>query len=207
MGDSLVLKNSLNEEQAELKPPRRTLLANIRNYSVHDEEDDEDSINEKGKDNDNIKIVEGNSSNASSFETSETKKVNVFVHDEKTLETSNSLKSTEDLFEMLKNERMNQKPPEFSDISIKKSTSSDTQISSNILAVSDTETTATILGASTTSLSSIASSVALSFRSAAASKHRRFVGGIDENDLSTPYNRYRCLSPNEHSKYIINLFS
>lgn len=207
MDDSLIVKNSLNEEQAELKPPRRTLLANIRNYSVHDEEDDEDSINEKGKDNDNVKIVEGNSSNASSFETSETKKVNVSVHDDKTLEKSNSLKSTEDLFEMLKNERMNQKPAEFSDITIKKSTSSDTQISSNILAVSDTETTATILGASTTSLSSIASSVALSFRSATASKHRRLVGGIDENDLSTPYNRYRCLSPNEHSKYIINLCS
>ncbi|XP_035725180.1 retinal guanylyl cyclase 2-like isoform X1 [Vespa mandarinia] len=200
LDDSLVVKNPLNDGQAESKHLRRTLLANNRNYSIHDEEDDEDNINEKGKDNGNVKIVEGNSSNASSFETSETKKVNVSVHDEKTLEKSNSLKSTEDLFEMLKNERMNQKPAEFNDITIKKSTSSDTQISSNILAVSDTETTATILGASTTSLTSIASSVALSFRSAAASKHRRLVGGIDENDLSTPYNRYRCLSPNEHNR-------
>ncbi|XP_047348159.1 retinal guanylyl cyclase 2 isoform X3 [Vespa velutina] len=200
LDDSLVVKNSLNDGQAESKHLRRTLLANNRNYSIHDEEDDEDNINEKGKDNGNVKIVEGNSSNASSFETSETKKVNVSVHDEKTLEKSNSLKSTEDLFEMLKNERMNQKPAEFNDITIKKSTSSDTQISSNILAVSDTETTATILGASTTSLTSIASSVALSFRSAAASKHRRLIGGIDENDLSTPYNRYRCLSPNEHNR-------
>ncbi|KAI4498634.1 hypothetical protein M0802_006340 [Mischocyttarus mexicanus] len=157
LDDSLVAKSSLKDGQAESTTARRTILANIKNYSVHDEEDDEDSINEKGKDD-------------------------------------------EDLFELLKNERINQKPTEISDLTIKKSTSSDTQISSNILAVSDTETTATILGASTTSLTSIASSVALSIRSAAASKHRRFIGGIDENDLSTPYNRYRCLSPNEHNR-------
>ncbi|XP_015179182.1 PREDICTED: retinal guanylyl cyclase 2-like isoform X2 [Polistes dominula] len=201
LDESLVVKSTLKDGQAESTTARRTILSNIKNYSVHDEEDDEDSINEKGKDDSSAKIIiEGNSSNASSFETSETKKVNVSVHGDKTLETSNSLKSTEDLFELLKNERINQKPTEISNLSIKKSTSSDTQISSNILAVSDTETTATMLGASTTSLTSIASSVALSFRSAAASKHRRFIGGIDENDLSTPYNRYRCLSPNEHNR-------
>lgn len=197
MDESLVVKNTLSDGQAEPKTTRRTILANIKNYSVHDEEEDEDSINEKAKDNGSAKIViEGNSSTTSSFENSETKKVNASVHGDKTLETSNSLKSTEDLFEMLKIDRA--KATDYTDVTIKKSTSSDTQISSNILAVSDQETTAAILGASTTSLTSIASSVALSFRSATSSKHRRIIGGIDENDLSTPYNRYRCLSPNEH---------
>ncbi|XP_063978176.1 retinal guanylyl cyclase 2 isoform X2 [Diachasmimorpha longicaudata] len=53
---------------------------------------------------------------------------------------------------------------------------------------------AALLGAaSTTSLSSISSSA---FRGS-SSRHRR-VGHIDEDDLSTPYNYYRCLSPNEH---------
>ncbi|XP_034940312.1 receptor-type guanylate cyclase gcy-12 isoform X3 [Chelonus insularis] len=46
---------------------------------------------------------------------------------------------------------------------------------------------------STTSLSSISGTT---FRGA-TSKYRR-VGIIDEDDLSSPYNHYRCLSPNEH---------
>ena len=56
---------------------------------------------------------------------------------------------------------------------------------------------ATALGASTSSLTSIPSSVPLPYRPGPA-RHRLIPGHIDENDLSTPYNHYRCLSPNEH---------
>ncbi|CAK9802664.1 Retinal guanylyl cyclase 2 [Anthophora quadrimaculata] len=56
---------------------------------------------------------------------------------------------------------------------------------------------AAVLGASTTSLTSISSSTTVPYRPAPA-RHRRIPGYIEENDLSTPYNHYRCLSPNEH---------
>ncbi|XP_023248641.1 retinal guanylyl cyclase 2 [Copidosoma floridanum] len=57
--------------------------------------------------------------------------------------------------------------------------------------VSATEVAAALLGASSTSINSVSSSV---FRG-----RPRRVGVIDEDDLSTPYNYYRCLSPNEHN--------
>ncbi|XP_066588418.1 retinal guanylyl cyclase 2-like [Prorops nasuta] len=68
--------------------------------------------------------------------------------------------------------------------------------------ISATEVAAALLGASTTSLTSTCSglqqSSVISFR---PGRHRRAATGIfsDEDDLSTPYNHYRCISPNnEH---------
>lgn len=63
------------------------------------------------------------------------------------------------------------------------------QISSSL---QGTPTTALLSATSTTSLSSISSSA---FRG--TGRYRR-VGVVDADDLSTPYNHYRCLSPNEH---------
>jgi len=77
---------------------------------------------------------------------------------------------------------------------VTKSTSGDTQASLGVS--SSVEANAALLGASTSSLTSIASSA--TYRQPPA-RHRRFAAScIDENDLSTPYNHYRCLSPNEH---------
>lgn len=71
---------------------------------------------------------------------------------------------------------------------VTKSTSTDTPLSLGT-PVSATDVAAALLGASTSSLS------ASSFRS--VNRPRRFGGIIDEDDLSTPYNHYRCLSPND----------
>ncbi|XP_046427719.1 retinal guanylyl cyclase 2 [Neodiprion fabricii] len=115
-----------------------------------------------------------------------TRRVSASVHDEKTLTTSFSLKSS-DAVEIL---RDIVKTPEYnSSANVTKSTSGDTQLSLGT-PVSATEVAAALLGASTTSLTSVTGSA---FRG----RHRR-VGVIDEDDLSTPYNHYRCLSPNEH---------
>lgn len=115
-----------------------------------------------------------------------TKRVSASVHDEKTLTTSFSMKSS-DAVEYL---RDIVKTPEYNNsATVTKSTSGDTQMSLGT-PVSATEVAAALLGASTTSLTSVTGSA---FRG----RHRR-VGVIDEDDLSTPYNHYRCLSPNEH---------
>ncbi|XP_015601711.1 retinal guanylyl cyclase 2 isoform X2 [Cephus cinctus] len=117
---------------------------------------------------------------------SATKKVAVSVHDEKVLTASFSLKSGEPV-EIL---RDIVKTPEYTGATVTKSTSGDTQISLGT-PVSATEVAAALLGASTSSLTSM--TAGSTFRG----RHRR-VGVIDEDDLSTPYNHYRCLSPNEH---------
>ena len=116
------------------------------------------------------------------------RKVAVSVHDDRhipPLTPSYSIKSSEAV-EIL---RDIVKTPEYTSATVTKSTSGDTQISLGT-PVSATEVAAALLGASNTSLSSIQGS---GFRG----RHRR-VGPIGEDDLSTPYNHYRCLSPNEH---------
>ncbi|XP_031787096.1 guanylate cyclase 2D isoform X2 [Nasonia vitripennis] len=92
--------------------------------------------------------------------------------------------------------------PDYASATVTKSTSGDNPMtlgeSASCLSersegtpVSATEVAAALLGASSTSINSVSSSV---FRG-----RPRRVGVIDEDDLSTPYNHYRCLSPNEHS--------
>ncbi|KAL7302296.1 hypothetical protein TKK_0004960 [Trichogramma kaykai] len=79
--------------------------------------------------------------------------------------------------------------PDYASANVTKSTSSDNPMMLGT-PVSATEVAAALLGASTTSINSVSSSV---YRTRPCR-----VGVIDEDDLSTPYNRYRCLSPNEH---------
>lgn len=144
-------------------------------------------------------IANGDSRTGSFEEGTSTRRVAVSVHDERSLLQSYSLKSTNDLIEVLSSRQdatTTAKTCEHHGGTVTKSTSGDTQTSLGVSSsVSGTETSPAILGASTSSLTSIASSVT-TYRQ--PPKHRRFPGCIDENDLSTPYNHYRCLSPNEH---------
>jgi hypothetical protein len=128
-----------------------------------------------------------------------TRKVAVSVHDERAqLLPSYSLKSsgsepTETLLGR-QDAGMRSENSHAQDGTVTKSTSGDTQASLGVS--SNAEANAAVLGASTSSLTSIASSA--TYRQPPA-RHRRFAAScIDENDLSTPYNHYRCLSPNEH---------
>lgn len=148
-------------------------------------------------------------SRAASFEEgpSGVRKVAVSVHDERTLLPSFSLKSTSEFIEVLQGKQDTVTRPSEGVLggggggsgSVTKSTSGDNQASLGVsTSVTSVDPTA-ILGASTSSLTSISSSAA--YRQPLA-RHRRFAAGcIDENDLSTPYNYYRCLSPNEHGTY------
>lgn len=143
-------------------------------------------------------VANGDSRAASFEETTSVRKVAVSVHDERTtLLPSYSLKSTSDFIEVLqgKQDAATKAGEAVVHIgAVTKSPSGDTQIALSSSA-SGYEPNATILGASTSSLTSIANSAA--YRQPPA-RHRRFAAGcIDENDLSTPYNHYRCLSPNE----------
>ncbi|XP_011882602.1 PREDICTED: retinal guanylyl cyclase 2 [Vollenhovia emeryi] len=145
--------------------------------------------------------VTNSGSRAASFEEAAagTRRVAVSVHDERTLlPTSYSLKSTHDFIEVLQGKQDTAaRTSEAAHGGVTKSTSGDNQASlgvSTSISVSGAEPTAAILGASTSSLTSIASSAA--YRQPLP-RHRRFAGYL-ENDLSTPYNHYRCLSPNEH---------
>lgn len=117
--------------------------------------------------------VQSSPSKQLSLEKTSTRKVAVSVHDDKSLTTSHSIRSGEAV-EVREH--------------VTKSTSGDAPMSLGT-PVSATEVAAALLGSSTTSLTSISSTA---FRT----RHRR-VGIIDEDDLSTPYNHYRCLSPNE----------
>lgn len=118
----------------------------------------------------------------------ETKKVAVSVHNERTLTYSYSLKSSE----VIDTPKDIVKTPDYSSATITKSTSGDNQ--SNLATpVSAAEVAAALLGASTTSLASVPGT---NYR-----RHRR-VGVFDHDDLSTPYNHYRCLSPNDHGEIL-----
>ncbi|KAG5315725.1 GUC2F cyclase, partial [Acromyrmex insinuator] len=143
--------------------------------------------------------VTTSSSRAASFEEASTRKVAVSVHNERTLLPSYSLKSTNDFIEVLQGKQDTvTRTSEVIHSGMTKSTSSDNQASLGVSpSVSGADPPAALLGASTSSLTSIASSAA--YRQPLAARHRRFTPGcIDENDLSTPYNHYRCLSPNEY---------
>ncbi|XP_070151794.1 retinal guanylyl cyclase 2 isoform X1 [Polyergus mexicanus] len=152
--------------------------------------DHQDSISSNG-------IANGSDSRTASFdETIDVKKVAVSVHNERIMLPSYSLKSNE-FIEVLQGKQDAPKTAEAVHGGIvSKSTSTDTQASLGVSSstVSGADPAAAILGASTSSLTSIAGSA--TYRQPPL-RHRRF-GCIDENDLSMPYNHYRCLSPNEH---------
>ncbi|KMQ83459.1 retinal guanylyl cyclase 2 [Lasius niger] len=154
--------------------------------------DRQDSIDSNG-------VANGSDSRAASFEeVTGVRRVAVSVHNERTLLPSYSLRSTNDFIEVLQGKQDTAKTAETVHSGIvSKSTSGDTQASLGVSSsnVSGADPTAAILGASTSSLTSIAGST--TYR---PPRHRRF-GCIEENDLSTPYNHYRCLSPNEHSTH------
>lgn len=142
-----------------------------------------------------------------------TRKVAVSVHDERVLLPSYSLKSSGDFietFQVKQDSVTRTSEGVYVGGVVNKGTSGDTQISLGMSSsVSGAEATAAILGASTSSLTSVPSSA--TYRQP-LSRHRRFAATcIDENDLSTPYNYYRCLSPNEHHgtcwSYEIDLWS
>ncbi|XP_067207687.1 retinal guanylyl cyclase 2 isoform X2 [Linepithema humile] len=146
-------------------------------------------------------VANGDSRAASFDETAGVRKVAVSVHDERTLLPSYSLRS--DLIEVLQGKQDTSvartgEAAAHGSGAVTKSPSGDTQIALGVSSssASGVEPNAATLGASTSSLTSIANSAA--YRQPPA-RHRRFAAGcIDENDLSTPYNYYRCLSPNEH---------
>lgn len=140
-------------------------------------------------------MTNSGSSPASFEEAAGTRKVAVSVHDDRTLLPSYSLKSTNESFiEVLQGKQDTRTSELHSGMS--KSTSGDNQASLCVsTSVSGADPTAAILGASTSSLTSITSSTA--YRQPLA-RYRRFAPGYIENDLSTPYNHYRCLSPNEY---------
>ncbi|KAL6267075.1 hypothetical protein P5V15_000152 [Pogonomyrmex californicus] len=141
-------------------------------------------------------VTNGGSRTASFEEAASTRKVAVSVHDERTLLPSYSLKSSTEVLQS-KQDTVTRTSETKVHQGVTKSTSGDTQASLGVSSsMSCTDATAAILGASTSSLTSIPSTAA--YRQPLA-RHRRFAAGcIDENDLSTPYNHYRCLSPNEH---------
>jgi len=167
---------------------------------THEEPASPDEVKPDRQDSVSSGITNSGSRAASFEEVAGTRKVAVSVHDvaERTLLPSYSLRSTSDFIEVLQGKqdttRTNEAVPRDS---MTKSTSGDNQTSLGVSSlVSSTDPTAAILGASTSSLTSIASSA--TYRQPLA-RHRRFATAcIDENDLSTPYNHYRCLSPNEH---------
>ncbi|EFN69634.1 Retinal guanylyl cyclase 2 [Camponotus floridanus] len=153
--------------------------------------DYQDSVSSNG-------VANGSDSRAASFEEAcDVRRVAVSVHDERTLLSSYSLRSN-DFIEVLQGKQDSQRSTTEAVHGgiVSKSTSGDTQVSLGVLSstVSGTDSAMTTLGASTSSLTSIAASA--TYRQPPL-RHRRF-GCIDENDLSMPYNHYRCLSPNEH---------
>lgn len=127
----------------------------------------------------------------------ETCRVAVSVHNEQSVRDTNSFsKSMINTLEILSSKKKSseRESDDANPATVIKSTCNDAQTSLGTSAIFYTETT--ILGASTSSLTSISSSTTVPYRPGPA-RHRR-IGYIDENDLSTPYNHYRCLSPNEH---------
>ncbi|XP_011334672.2 retinal guanylyl cyclase 2 isoform X1 [Ooceraea biroi] len=144
-------------------------------------------------------VANGDSRAASFEEAAGIRRVAVSVHDERVqLLPSYSLKSSSsDPTEAGRQDAGMKNESEIRGGTVTKSPSGDTQASLGVASsMSSADPSAAILGASTSSLTSIASSA--TYRQPPA-RYRRFVAGcIDENDLSTPYNHYRCLSPNEH---------
>lgn len=186
LNESLILENLMNKESVTHGCP---VMVNPTMDLCKDTNAEEESKNNNG--NENVNIDDGNTD-----KDLETYKIAVSVHDEQVQDTNSSLKSTANILHILSTkEKVNGRENDDTNSTIvTKSISGDAQTS---LGTSIFYTEKTILGASTSSLTSISSSTN-PYRPAGPAKHRRITGYIDENDLSTPYNHYRCLSPNEH---------
>ncbi|XP_011692309.1 PREDICTED: retinal guanylyl cyclase 2 [Wasmannia auropunctata] len=195
---SLMLGGHQNGMPSELMCPPLPMIPS--QDETHEDEELATPVEVKPDRQDSVSsgVTNGSSRAASFEEATGTRKVAVSVHDERTLLPSYSLKSTSDFIEVLqgKQDTGATRTGEAAHGGMTKSTSGDNQASLGVSSsVSSVEPTASFLGASTSSLTSITSSAA--YRQPLA-RHRRFAAGcIDENDLSTPYNHYRCLSPNE----------
>lgn len=135
----------------------------------------------------------GANSNKNNEDDTRTRNVAVSIEDDKTSGPNSSGKSPTNISTVSLKDKLNERGNVDSS-NVTKSTSGDNQASLGASSIFYTDTT--VLGASTTSLASISSSATNPYRPAPP-RHRRITGYIDENDLSTPYNHYRCLSPNE----------
>lgn len=189
LNENLILENLMNKESVTDDNTIPTM-----DLSCKDTNAEEESKN-NGNQNVNVDDVDGKMTTDKDLETY---KIAVSVHDEQVQDTNSSSKSTANILHILSTkEKVNGRENDdtANSTTVTKTTFGDTQCSS--LGTSIFYTEKTVLGASTSSLTSISSSTN-PYRPAGPAKHRRITGYIDENDLSTPYNYYRCLSPNEH---------
>ncbi|XP_026671236.1 uncharacterized protein LOC108627232 isoform X2 [Ceratina calcarata] len=166
----------------------------LENFTISKEDDDVPSTVEVPCGETKEQDEKGRNVNVESAkEKPDTCTVAVSVHDEQVVEPTSSRPTTNVLEVLATKEKPNEKENEdTSSTGVTKGPSADAQS----LATSSIFD-ASMLGASTSSLTSISSSTTGPYRPG-PSRHRRIPGYIDENDLSTPYNFYRCLSPNEH---------
>lgn len=186
LNESLIFESSMNEESIVSADGTPVSMA----LSCEDakEEDERKNHNECR----NVNVDDGDTAR-NIDKNAETCKVAVSVHDKQVEDSSPSSRSAPVLSSKIKpDEKEND---DANPATVIKSTTSDTQAPLGTSAIFCTETA--VLGASTTSLTSISSSATVPYRPGPP-RHRRIAGYIDENDLSTPYNHYRCLSPNEH---------
>ncbi|XP_053981020.1 uncharacterized protein LOC128877602 isoform X2 [Hylaeus volcanicus] len=183
MNESLILENLSTE--TIVSPEDESLSKDM----PAEESTDENRLDENPKvdaDKSEVRVEENNP---------EEGKVAVSVHDEKNLGSNSSPKLGTDSGKIAPpKEAANRKGNDNATNAVRNS-SGETQTSLAASTVYSGETG--ILGASNTSLASISSSATAPYRPG-PTRHRRIGGYIDENDLSTPYNYYRCLSPNEH---------
>ncbi|XP_043477214.1 retinal guanylyl cyclase 2-like isoform X1 [Leptopilina heterotoma] len=180
--ESLILGSLVNQDADLGSPKHPSPIAEDVSFEENNSLDNLPAIDQESLSS--VKITA--SDNNTCVDKVDTKKVAVSVHNERTLTYSYSLKSSE----VIDTPKDIVKTPDYSSATITKSTSGDNQ--TNLATpVSAAEVAAALLGASTTSLASVPGT---NYR-----RHRR-VGVFDQDDLSTPYNHYRCLSPNDHGK-------
>ncbi|KAK9293807.1 hypothetical protein QLX08_011361 [Tetragonisca angustula] len=190
LNKSLILESLTNEESA-VSPDVSSVPVDLscEDTRGEDERENNNECRNVNIDDDKVESINKNP---------ETCRVAVSVHNEQSVHDSNSFsKSMVNTLEILSSRKTSsERESDDADPAtvVKTATCNDAQTSLGTSAIFYTETT--VLGASTSSLTSISSSTTVPYRPGPA-RHRR-IGYIDENDLSTPYNHYRCLSPNEH---------
>ncbi|XP_033351701.1 uncharacterized protein LOC117234512 isoform X1 [Bombus vosnesenskii] len=185
LNESLIFESSMNEES--IVSADGTPISMALSCEDTKEEDERKNHNECR----NVNVDDGDTAR-NIDKNVETCKVAVSVHDKQVQDSSSFSKSAPVLPSKIKPD---EKENDDANPATVVKTTSDTQAALGTSAIFCTETA--VLGASTTSLTSISSSATVPYRPGPP-RHRRIAGYIDENDLSTPYNHYRCLSPNEH---------
>lgn len=198
MNESLILESLTNEENITVSPDAGASLP-VDSLSCEDAKGEDARENDTSESRYDVNTDDNTVENINKIDP-ETRRVAVSVHHDaqSVHHDSNSFsKSTvSSTLEILSSRKksIERESDDANPATVARSTCNETQTSLGTSAIFYTETT--ILGASTTSLTSISSSTTVPYRPGPA-RHRR-IGYIDENDLSTPYNHYRCLSPNEH---------